>query len=102
MDDRLSDEIHKAGERAGIDASHHDRVHDEPHVDENAKELRAASVALASAMEVQKPSLLSKNMLKLYYIMGIGYLVSTMNGFDSSLMVSWAFDGFVSSKYLAC
>ena len=54
----------------------------------DAKEFRAASVALTSAVEAQKPSLLSKNMLKLYGIMAIGYLVSTMNGYDSSLMVS--------------
>lgn len=28
----------------------------------------------------------SRNMLQLYGIMGVGYLVSTLNGFDSSLM----------------
>jgi hypothetical protein len=50
------------------------------------KEFNAASVALAAAVAAQKPSLLSKNMLKLYFIMSVGYLVSTMNGFDSSLM----------------
>ncbi|RDW75472.1 putative lactose permease [Coleophoma cylindrospora] len=50
------------------------------------KQLNAASVALAAAIEAQKPSLLSKNMFKLYFIMAVGYLVSTMNGFDSSLM----------------
>jgi len=37
-------------------------------------------------MEAQKPKLLSRSMIQLYGIMGIGYLVSTMNGFDSSLM----------------
>ncbi len=50
------------------------------------KEVNAASVVLAAAVAAQKPSLLSKNMLKLYFIMSVGYLVSTMNGFDSSLM----------------
>jgi hypothetical protein len=48
--------------------------------------INAASVALAAAVAAQKPRLLSKNMLKLYGIMAVGYLVSTMNGFDSSLM----------------
>jgi len=52
------------------------------------KETAVASVALTAAINAQKPSLLSPNMLRLYLIMGIGYLVSTMNGFDSSLMGS--------------
>ena len=43
--------------------------------------VEAASVALAAAIAAQKPSLWSKNMLKLYFIMSVGYLVSTMNGF---------------------
>jgi sugar porter (SP) family MFS transporter len=42
----------------------------------------------AAALEAQKPKLLSKSMIQLYGIMAIGYLVSTMNGFDSSLMGS--------------
>lgn len=46
------------------------------------KEANVASVALTAAVNAQKPSLWSRNMIKLYYIMGIGYLVSTMNGFD--------------------
>lgn len=45
------------------------------------KEVHTTSVALAAAVAAQKPKLLSKNMIKLYMIMGIGYLVSTMNGF---------------------
>jgi hypothetical protein len=52
----------------------------------NLTEINAASVALTAAMAAQKPSLLSKSMLKLYFIMAVGYMVSTMNGFDSSLM----------------
>ncbi|KXT11191.1 hypothetical protein AC579_830 [Pseudocercospora musae] len=52
------------------------------------KEANVASVALTAALNAQKPSLWSRNMIKLYFIMGIGYLVSTMNGFDSSLMGS--------------
>jgi hypothetical protein len=39
-------------------------------------------------MEAEKPKLWSRGMIQLYMIMGIGYLVSTLNGFDSSLMGS--------------
>ncbi|CZR59914.1 probable lactose permease [Phialocephala subalpina] len=72
---------------------HHEKNVEIPTIDEkyasgNVTQIQAASVALAAAVAAQKPSLLSKNMLKLYFIMGIGYLVSTMNGFDSSLMGS--------------
>jgi hypothetical protein len=49
------------------------------------KEINAASVALAATVAAQKPSLQSKNMFKLYFIMSVG-LVSTMNGFDLPLM----------------
>ena len=53
---------------------------------ENAhvKDLNPASAALAAAVASQKPNPWSKNMLKLYSIMAIGYLVSTMNGFGES------------------
>ncbi|CRK34472.1 hypothetical protein BN1723_014864, partial [Verticillium longisporum] len=44
-------------------------------------EVNATSVALAAAMAEQKPNIWSANMIRLYMIMGIGYLVSTMNGF---------------------
>lgn len=47
----------------------------------DVKEVNTTSVALAAAVAAQKPKLWSKNMLKLYFIMSIGYLVSTMNGF---------------------
>lgn len=47
----------------------------------NVKEVHTTSVALAAAVAAQKPKLLSRNMLQLYFIMSIGYLVSTMNGF---------------------
>ncbi|KAK7455015.1 hypothetical protein Landi51_03224 [Colletotrichum acutatum] len=56
------------------------------------KEINAASVALTAAMAEQQVNWWSPNMIKLYGIMAIGYLVSTMNGFanaspsDSSLM----------------
>ncbi|KAK5626077.1 hypothetical protein RRF57_001792 [Xylaria bambusicola] len=49
-------------------------------------EISTASAALQAAVAQQKPQLLSPSMMRLYVIMGIGYLVSTMNGFDSSLM----------------
>ncbi len=48
------------------------------------RETDVAPVTLSAAVEAQKPSLWSKNMLKLYCIMGVGYLVSTMNGFGWS------------------
>jgi hypothetical protein len=57
---------------------------EKPH--EETREINTASAALAAAVAEQKPKLLSPSMLRLYMIMGIGYLVSTMNGFDSSLM----------------
>jgi hypothetical protein len=44
-------------------------------------QVNAASVALAEAVAKQKPNIWSKNMFHLYAIMGVGYLVSTMNGF---------------------
>lgn len=48
-------------------------------------EVNATSVALAAAMAEQKPNIWSANMIRLYMIMGIGYLVSTMNGFGTPL-----------------
>lgn len=57
-------------------------------VDEDAHEVQASSVALAAALAARKPRPFSKNMLQLYAIMGVGYLVSTMNGYDGSLMGS--------------
>ncbi|CAA9962223.1 hypothetical protein CFE70_005629 [Pyrenophora teres f. teres 0-1] len=62
-----------------------DDMHKQKHV---VKETNVASVALAAAIEAEKPKLLSKGMIQLYMIMGVGYLVSTLNGFDSSLMGS--------------
>lgn len=47
----------------------------------NVTEVNTNSVALSAAIAAQKPSLWSPNMIKLYFIMSIGYLVSTMNGF---------------------
>ncbi|KAH6685723.1 lactose permease, partial [Plectosphaerella plurivora] len=49
-------------------------------------ETSTASVALAAALADNKPGLLSRQMMRLYGIMVIGYLVSTINGFDGSLM----------------
>lgn len=47
------------------------------------KEVHTTSVALAAAIASQKPKLTSTNMIKLYMIMSVGYLVSTMNGFGT-------------------
>ncbi|KAI9847951.1 MAG: hypothetical protein M1837_001468 [Sclerophora amabilis] len=80
-------ERHEAAATAPVvESASQDKVLDEKYADGNLKEINAASVALAAAVAAQKPSLVSKNMLKLYCIMALGYLVSTMNGFDSSLM----------------
>lgn len=51
------------------------------HGETKTKEIAAASLALEAATAEHKPSMLSKGMIKLWLIMGIGYLVSTMNGF---------------------
>lgn len=59
-----------------------------PGADGGVRQVNTASVALAAAVAEQKPRLLSPNMIRLYLIMAVGYLVSTMNGFDSSLMGS--------------
>ncbi len=63
---------------------HHVPVVDEKYATGKVVQVQAASVALAAAIAAQKPSLLSKNMLKLYFIMAVGYLVSTMNGFGKN------------------
>lgn len=55
----------------------------------NVKNVNTKSVALAAAIAAQKPNLLSPNMIKLYLIMSIGYLVSTMNGFGTSGTSPW-------------
>jgi hypothetical protein len=66
------------------DAEHHEvPVMNEKEASGRVVQVQAASVALAAAIAAQKPSLLSKNMIKLYFIMAVGYLVSTMNGFGS-------------------
>ncbi|KAL8404609.1 hypothetical protein RB594_009456 [Gaeumannomyces avenae] len=47
-----------------------------------------ATAALEAVLAECKPSMFSTGMLKLWAIMSIGYLVSTMNGFNSSLMAA--------------
>lgn len=69
-----------------MEKDNHVQIEDDMQKGAAVKEEAVASAALAEALGLQKPSPLSKSMLKLYAIMGIGYLVSTMNGFDSSLM----------------
>lgn len=60
-------------------------AHEVSHVDHTpekgiaVKETAVASVALAAAHNSKKPNLWSANMIRLYFILGIGYLVSTMN-----------------------
>jgi hypothetical protein len=66
---------------------HHFPIIDEKGAIGKVTQVSAASVALAAAVAARKPSLLSKNMLKLYFIMGVGYLVSTMNGFGGTSLI---------------
>lgn len=62
--------------------------HDSNPIDEKEAGVRtqSAAAALEEVLAQNKPNPWSKGMIRLYFIMGIGYLVSTMNGFDSSLM----------------
>lgn len=62
----------------------HDPMDEKPPVavgETREMEVSVVSAALAAAVEEQKPSMFSKNMLKLWWIMSIGYLISTMNGY---------------------
>lgn len=72
-------------EDASISREHTRDVREDNYEDEKAKgevtQINVSSVALAAAIRAEKPSPLSKNMLKLYILMSVGYLVSTMVGF---------------------
>ena len=62
-------------------------IHDEKPTGAIVQEEAVHSVALTEALAAgPKPSIWSKSMLQLYAIMAVGYLVSTLNGYDSSLM----------------
>ncbi|KAK4890921.1 hypothetical protein LTR49_028705, partial [Elasticomyces elasticus] len=62
-------------------------LHDEKPTGTIVQEDAVHSVALTEALAMgAKPSIWSKSMLQLYAIMAVGYLVSTLNGYDSSLM----------------
>jgi len=62
-------------------------IHDEKPTGAIVQEEAVHSVALTEALAASpKPSIWSKSMLQLYAIMAIGYLVSSLNGYDSSLM----------------
>ncbi|KAK3613037.1 hypothetical protein LTR56_028103, partial [Elasticomyces elasticus] len=62
-------------------------LHDEKPTGTIVQEEAVHSVALTEALAMgAKPSIWSKSMLQLYAIMAVGYLVSTLNGYDSSLM----------------
>lgn len=50
---------------------------------------KVKNVELAAAIEHQKPSLFTKRMFTLYYILLIATLNSSMNGYDGSLMSGW-------------
>lgn len=75
----MADPKEKVGDT--LPRASHDDPMIKPQGDIETKEVAAASVALEAAIAEAKPSMLSKGMLKLWAIMGIGYLVSTLNGF---------------------
>lgn len=78
----MSDEKKDLG-RLSVDAHEHDMSIKEPvHV---TKEIEATSVDLAVAAELQKPQLWSKTMMRVYYVMTVGYLVSTIQGYGKFL-----------------
>lgn len=63
----------------------HNKMDGKSQADTNHAMVSAASVALAAALAEQKPTMFSRNMMKLWRIMGIGYLISTMNGFGINI-----------------
>lgn len=58
----------KKEDMAGV-TEHYNSVDGDMHKDEHVKEANVASVALAAALEAQKPKLWSRSMLQLYAIM---------------------------------
>lgn len=50
----------------------------------NVNEINPAAVGLAAAMAEKKLNPWSKSMFRLYGIMAVGYLVSTINGYGMS------------------
>lgn len=69
------------------DMTIHDDLGEKPEVVGRTKEMNTTSAALAAAIAAEPPRLLSAGMIKLYAIMSVGYLVSTMNGFGTSLLL---------------
>ena len=52
----------------------------------DARENAISTHNIDAIVRTNKSSLLSKNSLKLYFCLLVSYLVSTMNGYDGSLM----------------
>ena len=63
------------------EATHHDSTIMDEKAGEELREVQTASEALEAALAAEKPKPWGAGMIRLYFIMGIGYLVSTMNGF---------------------
>lgn len=53
-----------------------------------ASEPKEAPAALAAAVAEQEPRLLSWSMARLYAVVGLGYLVSTMKGYGTPVDLS--------------
>lgn len=54
---------------------------EKPHA--NVREINPATIGLAAATAERKPNPWSKSMFRLYGIMLVGYLVSTINGYGT-------------------
>lgn len=50
----------------------------------NVQEVNPATIGLVAATAEKKPDPLSKSMIRLYGILAVGYLVSTINGYGTS------------------
>ena len=56
--------------------------------DERSVEANPAAAALVAATEAEKPQMFSPGMIKLWSLLAVSYLLSTINGYDGSLMGS--------------
>lgn len=71
------------GSKDGSESSESEYVEE---VSKHQNEVTTAHPEMTAAIEQAKPGLWSPNSLKLYVCLLVGYLVSTMNGYDGSLM----------------
>lgn len=65
------------------------------HMTEHGSQSKVESVDYAVLTEGERPQPFSKIMLRLWTVVSVGYFVSTMNGYDGSLMVISCLNLFV-------